>query len=342
MSCIDEVCIPVDSGTSGNDTTASASATQANSSAPTTSASTTTTDGSSGPTTGGPTTDADTGTIKLDVGSNETDTGPTMGCQAIDMLFAIDGSASMAEERNALAATNAFTQVVSTLEGLNGGGIDFRIGVTDDNDHGFLVPNGWAMADPWFDSQTLTTQEIANAFNGAVGQVAAFGGASLGCEHVLTSGTTLIDNDVSGFVRDDALLVLVLLSDVDDYGAYDQEGGNSCGIGCATAPPALQTLLDTLVAAKNGQTEGVAAIVVAGDPSLDGGVNLCEQPGSCGCGGFDCAVFHADRLYAFTDLVGTNGYAADLCSGPASVPTAVETALNDSIELACVNFEPEG
>jgi hypothetical protein len=315
-----------------------------------------TTEGSSGPeststpdpdTTAGGVSSSDGGRLILDVGSLDTGIIPTVGCQAIDMLFAIDSSSSMAAERGALAAVGAFTQVIMTLEGLNGGGIDYRIGVTSSSDHGFLVPAGWFEADPWFDSQSLTAMEIANAFNGAVAQLGALGDPPVGCEHVLTSGTNLVVGDASGFVREDALLVLVLLTDVDDYGAYDQQGGNTCGVGCATPPPALGDLVDALVAVKGGTPEGVAAIVVAGDPAVADGLNFCGQPGSCGCveiipGFSDCEVFHATRLYQFTDMLGANGYSADLCAGPASVPTAVETALTDSIELACQNYEPEG
>jgi hypothetical protein len=297
-------------------------------------------------TTAGVVSSSDGGLI-LDVGSPETGIVPTTGCQAIDMLFAIDSSSSMAAERGALAAVGAFTQVIMTLEGLNGGGIDYRIGVTSSNDHGFLVPPGWLQPDPWFDSQAMTAMEVANAFNGAVGQVGALGDPPVGCEHVLTSATNLVDGDPSGFVRPEALLVLVLLTDVDDYGAYDQQGGNTCGIGCATPPPPLADLYDQLVAVKGGLPEGVAAIVVAGDPAVTDGFNFCNQPGSCGCaavipGFVDCEIFHATRLYDFTDMLGANGHAADLCAGADSVPTAVETALTDSIDLACQTYEPEG
>jgi len=51
-------------------------------------------------------------------------------------------------------------------------------------------------------------------------------------------------------------------------------------------------------------------------------------------------VFHADRLYDFTKLLGANGYAADLCAGTQAVPKAVKTALTDSIDLACMKFDP--
>lgn len=338
LLCIDDRCINAGVGTGDDD--------------PGTTRGTTDSAGTMGGTTGGTTTvDPETtaggmsssegGGLILDVGSAETGVIPVRGCQAIDLLFAIDGSASMAQERSALAAAASFTQVINTLEGLNGG-IDYRVGVTDDDDHGFLVPAGWGMPDPWFDSLSFTPAEIATHFNGAVAQVGAQGGAALGCEHVLSSGVGLIEGDVSGFLRDDALLVLVLLTDVDDFGAYDQQGGNTCGIGCATPPPALGGLYDALVAAKNDAPEGVATIVVAGDPNVAAGFNFCSQPGSCGCNGFDCAIFHGTRLYEFADLLGANGYAADLCAGPMSVPTAVETALTESIEIACQNYGPQG
>jgi hypothetical protein len=85
--------------------------------------------------------------------------------------------------------------------------------------------------------------------------------------------------------------------------------------------------------------DGLAAIVIAGDPNIDGGMNFCNQPGTC-CGGFDCQVFHADRLWQFAGMLGMNGYTANLCN--TSAPDAVEAALTDSIDLACMTFDPEG
>jgi hypothetical protein len=254
----------------------------------------------------------------------------------------LDGSASMTEERSALAATDAFAQVVDTLAGLGEGDIDYRIAVTTDNDDGYITPNCWQEPDPWVSSVGHTSQEVAQAFACAA---SGFGNAnfeaSIGCEHALTSAVDLLDGDDSGFVREDALLVLVLVTDVDDYGAYDQVGGNSCGIGCATPPTPVATLTQRLIDdVKLGEADGVAAIVVAGDPALNGGMNFCGQPGSCGCNGLDCGIFHADRLYEFVGMLGGNGHAADLCAGAQAVPQAVETALTSSIDLACEQFEP--
>jgi len=325
------------SGESASGTTQSGSAsdTQTATSAPTTGpdpdTSTSTDDG--GTTMAGP---------KLDVGNGDTTMGiPTEGCRKIDMLFVLDGSGSMTEERNALAAVNAFTDIVTTLSNLNGQ-IDYRIAVTTDNDDGYVNPNNcWDQPNKWIDSAGNTPADVAKAFNCAV---TGFGNntfeAEIGCEHVLTSAIDLLDGDPSGFVRKDALLVLVLVTDVDDYGAYDQMNGNNCNIGCNTTPTPLPQLHQRLLDVKAGDAGAVAAIVVAGDPTSNDGVNFCGQPGSCGCDGFDCGVFHADRLYEMTTLLGANGYAADICGGSQAVPTAVKTALTEKIDLACMEFEP--
>lgn len=338
LSCVEGTCIlvetsdgPSDStGPATSETATSTSGTSANTTNPMGETSTSSDPSSTG---GGPV---------LDVGSKDTDIGPTSGCQAIDVLFALDESGSMNEERNALAATNAFSQILGTLEGLNGGGIAFRVGLTSSSDHGFMTPQGWNFADPpWFDSESLDLQTMSLAFNGAVGQMSQLGDPPTGCEHALTSAVNLLAQDTSGFVREDALLVLVLLTDVDDFGAYDQVDGNSCGLGCTATPSdlnAMQTLLVDSI--KAGQEDGVSVIAIAGDPTSNDGVNFCDQPGSCGCGGVDCGVFHATRLYEFTDMLGERGIAADLCG--ANIPMVVEGVLNDSIDQICQDFEPEG
>ena len=266
------------------------------------------------------------------------------GCSKVDVLFALDGSGSMAEEINALSATQSFTGIIDALSALNCGGIDYRIGVTDDNDGGFQVPGGWAGAHPWFDSTELTKDEMIAAFNGAAAQVVAGSGTALGCEHVLSSSIGLMDGDSTGFLRPDALLVLILVTDVDDYGAYDQVGGHTCPRfgGCSVPGQPVADLYATVTGLKGGDPAAVATIIVAGDPNMPGGVNLCDQPGSC-CSspGLECEVFHADRLWQFASMQsGMNGVTANLCQGAQVVPQAVKTAFEQNIDLACEEFEP--
>lgn len=276
-------------------------------------------------------TSADDGPL-LDVG----DVTPVSGCTKMDMLFVLDSSGSMGPERAALSATQAFSQIIDIIEMINGGGVDYRIGVSDDKDGGFESFAGM----PWFDSTEMDAMQMATAFNGAVASIS--GEPPLGCEHVLTSGTNLLLLDQTGFVREDALLVLVLLTDVDDYGAYDQPDGNDCGIGCNTAPVYTPEEAESVLrmTVKGGQEGAVAAIVIAGDPAVPAMDAPCAQPGICNCNAFGCDAYWGTKVYAFAELLGTNGYTANVCN--ADVPTAVQTALTESIDLACQNFEPEG
>jgi hypothetical protein len=337
LSCIDGIC--VDAG--GSEGPVSDAESDADASATMTTASTqssmSSADSGDETATGGAsmTTVTDDGPL-LDVG----DVTPTSGCTKMDMLFVLDSSASMAPERQALAATNAFGQIIDVIEGINGGGVDYRIAVSDDKDGGFEVPAGWVGANPWFDSDELDPPQMATSFNGAVAAIS--GMPATGCEHVLTSGVDLLLGDATGFVRDDALLVLVLLTDVDDYGAYDQPDGNDCGIGCGTAPVYTPEQAEEAVRTnvKGGQEGALAAIVIAGDPSLPVIDALCGQPGVCNCSGFGCDAYLGTKVYAFAELLGTNGYTANLCT--ADVPMSVQAALTESIDIACMNFEPEG
>ena len=342
LECLSGICVNAPGFDTGADDETTASSESNDDSMDTNS----TGDGDGDTTTGDGDGDTDTNDDgpKLDTlpTDDTSDDGPCVdtGCKKVDMLFALDGSASMIQEINALKAGAAFLDIVSTLEGLNCGGIDYRIGVTGDNDNGWVTPGNWADPNPWFDSDDYTAAEISVHFQASATAVGNSGGAALGCEHVLTTAVNLLGGDNSGFLRDDALLVLVLMSDVDDYGWYDQANGNDCGIGCNVAGQPVQTLQDTLVGLKGGDAAGVSAIVVAGDPMLNAGANICGQPQSCGA---PVQAFHAERLYEFAMIQdGMNGFAGEICEGADAVPDAVDTALAENIDLACQEFTPEG
>jgi hypothetical protein len=283
-----------------------------------------------------------TGTGTGQGGTGNDDCVPGEGCQAIDVIFALDSSASMTEEINALASTSAFTGVAQALAAVNCGQIDYRVGVTNDNDGGFFVPAGWSGANPWFDSLEMSDSDIATAVNGAAQAVASSGGASLGCEHVLTSATHLVTKDATGFVREGALLVFVLMSDVDDYGAYDHQPPADFCHPCTEPVTPVATLFDSLVALKDGDPAAVATIILAGDPGVSAGANFCGAPTSC-CAGGDCdsfGTFHASRLWEFATATGQNGVTHDICQGPSSLPIAVNQALGSQIDIACQELMP--
>lgn len=349
FSCVDGFCKDIDAGGTADD--GDDGNPDAGDDTPATSNPTT---GDDDPTTGSPgttmTVEDDDGSgdgIKLDVGADDLPTGTCSetGCRQIDLLFAVDGTGSMIEEIQALAATQAFTQVVDALAEINCGDIEYRIGLTNDNDAGFL--GAGANGNPWFDSTEMTQMEIANAFNAATAGLS--NGTPIGCEHVLTSATNLLAGDTTGFVRDEALLVVVPITDVDDHGYYDQVGfGGFCdGFLCTQTPTPVTDLYDTLIGIKGGDSEALATIVVAGnpDPLMQAGSNSCGQPASCcGVGLGECAGAHfAPRLWDFASMmVGNNGVTLNICDGAAQIPTALQSALGTEIDLACQEFEPEG
>lgn len=294
-------------------------------------------------------TSADTGDLKLDVGGDTTGgMCSKTGCKQIDLLFALDSSLSMSEEINALGAGAAFADIVFALEDLNCGDIDYRIGLTNDNDGGFLGngPNG----SPWFDSNEMTAAEITGAFSQAAAGVLGNGGTALGCEHVLSSATDLLVGDATGFLRPDALLVLVLVTDVDDFGEYDQVGWPQCtcplGICdqlCATAGRSVDELYADLFALKGGDPAAIGGIMLAGDPGITEGMNMCGQPATCCGGGLECGqAHHAPRLWDFAAAIGPGGVTANICDGAEMVPIAIEMALGGPIDLACQTFRPAG
>ena len=249
----------------------------------------------------------------------------------------------MIEEINALSATASFAQIIDAIDGVNCGEIEYRIGLTNDNDGGFIGSGGR----DWFDSNDMSAMEIATAFNAAAGTVLGNGGTALGCEHVLSSSVATLALDTTGFLRPEALLVLVLVTDVDDYGAYDQMGaGGPCDAMLCTEPvQAVPDILTNLITLKGGDPNSVSAIVVAGDPTVTAGMNLCQQPASCcGSGGLECSqALHGTRLYEFAAMLpGTNGVTVDICQGADQLPSAIEMALGSDIDLACQTYEPEG
>jgi hypothetical protein len=293
-------------------------------------------------------TDATSNTDTSDSTTGATTTGTTttngdgggcnvVGCKKVDLLFAIDSSNSMIEEVQALSAVQTFSQVVNSLVNLNCGDIDFRIGLTNDYIPSFITPTAWTETVPWFDSTTMSTTDIQTGFTSAAGGILS-GGTPIGCEHVLSNASAVLVGDTTGFLRPDALLVLVLITDVDDYGAYDQQGGNSCGLGCTQTPQPVADLYNNLLTLKGGDAAAISTIVVAGDPTANAGMNICGQPQSCGA---PVSAFHASRLYDFAGMLMDNGATADICAGAGTVPTAIDDALNDRIDLACQTYEPE-
>jgi hypothetical protein len=114
-----------------------------------------------------------------------------------------------------------------------------------------------------------------------------------------------------GFIRDDALLVMVFISDEDDPG--------SSGVGSAGDP---DSWFDDVVATKGFAENVVVLTLTRGSPN-----NVC--------GGAQGSEINGDRLMAFAQLFGANGFLGDICAnsfGP-FFEDATEVVAN-----ACDNF----
>jgi hypothetical protein len=119
-----------------------------------------------------------------------------------------------------------------------------------------------------------------------------------------------------GFIRDNALLVVVIITDEAD-GPGDIEPESSTGT--------PQTWYDTVVAAKQGIAQNVAVLAL-----------LNYQDGPCPPGN---AFFDGQNIVDFTNLFAPNGFVGGICEpdyGP-----IFDDAI-DVIEEACHNFIPPG
>jgi hypothetical protein len=127
-----------------------------------------------------------------------------------------------------------------------------------------------------------------------------------------------------GFLRDDAVLVVTLVTDEED----DPNDGNDMD---ENSPGNPQAWYDAVVAAKNGDPTAVVVLGLVGDTDVPGAI--CEPIAD---------VFGAEpapRLRQFVELFGDRGIWASVCS-PDYTPF-FEQAVG-LIDAACDEFEPPG
>ncbi len=318
-----------------------------------------------------------------------------VGCDAVDFLFVIDNSGSMADEQQHLIdSVPGFVQSIQERLPLNSG--SFHIMVTD--------VDPWvyeACEDACIESATCesmsTTGECDCGYPCALRDLCGAGGQVGGdyvcgsqkpetCDAVVGAGVTHpIGRDASnvdcgfssgkrfitssepdlgtafdcaarvgtnssvgekpmlsmvealsgggevaacneGFVRDDAVLVITIITDEDDNGPHadDLEGDS---------PGSVQDWVDAVVAAKNGNEQAIVALALIGDNDQPGGI----------CQPLDHATYEgaeaAPRIRQFVESFGTRGKVASVC---ANDYTGFFMQTIDTIEQACEEFKPEG
>ena len=193
---------------------------------------------------------------------------------AIDILFVVDNSGSMQAEQTNLAQNfSAFIAFTTTLD------VDYHIGITttDDDDEGALVAPFIANTGPG------ASPDPASEFVAAVNVGTTGSGSERGLSAAANAITEPVrSNQNAGFLREDALLSIVMVSDEEDQ-----------------SPGAVSDYIDEYLAAKDYVPNSVIVSAVAGDVPAG-----CNANGNSATGG--------NRYFDATSALG--GLFASICT----------------------------
>jgi hypothetical protein len=247
-------------------------------------------------------------------------------CKKMDIVFVVDNSGSMREEQTNLA-TNfpKFVNVINAYKTKSGAELDYRVAVTTSDDKAekgrFTVGRGKdapascvpGPARPWLER---VDGNVASMF--ACRAQAGTSGSNIerDIESAFLSVTDRIadgSNTANGqpFVREDALLAMVLITDEDEGGTENQP----------KRPVSQYPALFDGVKKERGRW---AAAVIAGETQ-------CTSPGLGNAA-------EAKRMKEFITAVGKNGVFASICTG--DLTDGLTKALA-TFDQACKDF-PSG
>ncbi len=256
------------------------------------------------------------------------DAGAQGACDKIDVLFVIDNSNSMAEEQTNLAVNfPMFAQIVESYMTSAGHTLDYHLAVTTTDKSYSVTTAGF---DPFLsvgnDGKFLTGANCAFPAGRRYLQrgdanvssifacVANVGIAGDGREMPLeTARLALVDRMQdgynAGFLRADALLAIVLLTDEDDCSTAETMFDNPTHLfnctGTYLEPPAsYATKFDAI---KGGERARWATAVLAGLTNCMSNLGDAVQ---------------ATRLLEYTQAVGTNQVFSSICEGDLAGPLA--------------------
>lgn len=259
-------------------------------------------------------------------------------CEKIDVLFVIDNSGSMGQEQANLTANfPMFIQV------LNDSGLDYRVGVTttgrnytyqmmtpigpitesqDGGDNGRLLrPASCGMVRPWIEKAdpdpAATFSCVATVGTGGPSDEMPLSAMRDAFEERIADGSNV------GFLRPDALLGIVMLTDENDC-SYEQSVTLNFGESlCESQMEPVGNYVDFLNTF-TGSPQRWATAVIAG-----AGPGACSSP----LGDAD----EATRLIQFVQQTGANATMSSICEGNLAV------GLQDALTVfnsACDDFEP--
>ena len=256
------------------------------------------------------------------------------GCTKVDFLFVVDNSGSMEDEQANLVANfpNFINGIQSTLENVD----EYHVGVTTTDSYssnvaecrvlgGLVVQTGGSASSnqacgPYATGANYMTEmdDLGTAFECA----AQVGTSGSGTELPMNALEAAVRGDHAGagqcnegFLRDDALLVVVIITDEWD-GPDDPEGSASTGN--------AQSWYDTVVAAKQGIAENIVVLTLS---YINGGT--CPPSDN---------FFNPGDIQPFTELFGDNGFQGCINGDFGQIFMEATGVIED----ACDNFVPPG
>lgn len=281
---------------------------------------------------------------------NNPQPGESGPCTRMDLVFVVDDSGSMQEEQSNLRDNfAAFASLLQAYRNPDGEAVDFRIALTTTGrDINYFIDMNPPIPIPGFPPQPpMAMNETGDngAFRKECGMTQRWidgsaanmadtleclaevgtGGASIEMPLMMSTWALqerVADGTNAGFLRDDALLGIVMLTDENDCSRTDNGftlGGNDgeCG-----ADAQLQTVPQTIAKldeVKQGRGRWAAAVIA--------GLSDCSSD-------FGDAV-EATRLKEFAAQAGDNVITHSICDG--DLTEALEAAL-DTFTEACEVF----
>jgi hypothetical protein len=261
-------------------------------------------------------------------------------CPNVDILFVIDNSGSMADKQQRLASSfPGFAQAIQDrLRGAKSG----HVGVVSTSDYVGIYPNGTEqtclvrrtetqgnvgasnanclggspfieLSDPSFSSKFQCVAKLGAGGDSDEKLAKGFLGA-------LDPVTNAAGKCNAGFSRPDALLVLVMITDEDDYreqGCDDPSMAGSSAIQCGSGGTPTEWY-NKVIALKGGHPENVLVLsLVARDKT--------------------CANAPTVNMVSFTRKFGSNGFVGDVCMN--SYDSFFSSTL-PLLDKACVSYVP--
>lgn len=315
--------------------------------------------------------------------SVEIETSPRLGSNGVDILWVVDDSPSMREEQVELG--QRFDEFIAALADLQA---DFHMAVitTDRNDGGlfqtepgpvqsaqcvsipaeleycedmrldqaFLSGDDYLTV-PGDPSQGFVTEALAADFR-CIASAGDCGGAfERGLEVLELSLSDDLGPANAGFLRDDAFLVVIFLTDEDDCSnadAFNITRDDDCyALETREQLTPVQNFYDRLVELKGGDDSRVLIAGLIGpddnqplqtyDELAQNGPRFSCISELAGQGGSSANARDGERYRELIDLVGSRGVEESICQGNFSnALTNIGDILRENLDVNCLREEP--